>query len=393
MKLKAFSLAALVGVLSLSSAVLLHAAEAPAKGYRVYVGTYTTLGQKEGKGIYAFEFNPQTGKATTPQVVAECANPTFLAIGPGAKNLYAVIEVSELSPTQKKTGGVASFKIDPATGGLTPINMEPAQGTSTCHVSLDRAGKFLLVANYGTGKTALTYPIKADGSIGPVISAVEHTGSSENLGRQKSPHGHSINLSPDERFAIVADLGIDQLKVYPFDINTGKLDESKVQSVKSKAGAGPRHFTFHPNKKYAYHNNELDWTVTAYRYEAEDGKLVPLQTLSTIPPETEAKGGTAEVLVHPNGKFLYVSNRGPDTLAIFHLNEDGTMKAAGHASTLGKFPRNFVIEPSGKYLLAANQNSDDIFVFEIDQQTGALTPTGEVIKVPMPVCLRLVPLN
>ncbi len=376
-----------LGLMSIPSVM---AAEPLPKTYRVYIGSYTTHGKKEGKGIYALEFDTKTGKASAPRVVAECANPSFLAFGPDARTLYAAIEVSNLgdTPELKNTGGVMSFRVDPATGALTPINTQPAHGTITCHVSLDQAAKALLAANYGTGATAATFRIEKDGSISPAVSTVTHVGTSADKGRQERPHGHSINLTPDQKYAVVADLGIDQLKVYPFDPKTGKLDAEKATSVAAKPGAGPRHFTFHPNKKFAYHNNELDWTVTAYQYAGE--KLIPLQTITTVPSDWDGKGGTAEVLVHPNGRFLYVSNRGPDSLAIYQIQEDGTLKGPEFASTLGKFPRNFVIDPSGTFLFAANQNSDDIFVFKINQQTGALTPTGEKISVPMPVCVRLV---
>ncbi|HWL08309.1 MAG TPA: lactonase family protein [Planctomicrobium sp.] len=369
------------------------AAEPLPPKYRVYVGAYTTYGKKEGKGIYSFEFDPHTGKATTPKLVAEVDNPSFLTIPSDASHLYACIEVNHLgdAPEQKNTGGVAAFQIDPKTGDLKHLNTQPAHGTITCHVSLDSAARTLLAANYGTGATAVTFRINDDGSLTPAVSTVEHTGSSANQGRQERPHGHSINLTPDGKFAVVADLGTDQLVVYPFDSATGKLDATKGVSIPAQPGAGPRHFTFHPTGKFAYHNNELNWTVTAYQYA--DQKLTPLQTITTVPEDWTGSGGTAEIAVHPSGKFLYVSNRGPDTLAIYQIQENGTLKPAGFASTLGKIPRNFVIDPSGTFLLAANQDSDNIFVFTIDQETGALAPTGEVINVPMPVCVRLVPLK
>ncbi len=393
---KALSLMGLLTLFTLESLLqgspsIADAAEPAAGKYRIYVGAYTTHGKKEGKGIYAFEFDPATGKSTSePRVVAECANPSFLAFTPDGQRMYAVTEVSQLGEGdgQKGTGGVMAFRVDPATGALTHLNTQPAHGTTTCHVALDQTGTRVLVANYGKGTTAATYKVLEDGSLSPAVSTVQHTGKSSDGRRQEAPHGHSINLTPDQKYAVVADLGIDQLKIYPFDVKTGELDAKKGVSVLAKPGAGPRHFTFHPNQKYAYHNNELDWTVTAYSYE--DGKLTPLQTLSTVPADWTGSGGTAEVAVHPNGKFLYVSNRGPDTLAIYHIQDDGTLKSAGFAPTGGQFPRNFVIDPTGEFLFAANQNSDDIHVFRVDQKTGALTATGEVIKVPMPVCVRIV---
>jgi len=394
--MKAFTvtltLCLLAGLTMGSTNSLPAADDAPGK-YRVYVGSYTTYGHKQGKGISVFEFDPRTGKAGEPRLVAECANPSFLVIPPGAKHLYACIEVNSLgeTPELKNTGGVSAYTVDPATGGLTLLNTQPAHGTITCHVSLDQAAKTLLTANYGTGATVATFRIQEDGSLTPAVSFTEHTGSSANASRQERPHGHSANLTPDQKFAVVADLGIDQLKVYPFDGATGKLDFERVASVPAKPGAGPRHFTFHPNGQFAYHNNELDWTVTAYGYAA--GQLTPLQTITTVPEDWSGTGGTAEVAVHPSGKFLYVSNRGPDTLAIYQIQDDGTLKGAGFASTLGKTPRNFVIDPSGTYLFAANEGTDNIFVFTVHPETGALTPTGEIVKIPMPVCVRIVPVN
>ncbi|SFJ11508.1 lactonase family protein [Planctomicrobium piriforme] len=382
------ALVMLLGVISFST--WLPAAEALPKAYRVYVGTYTTYGAKESKGIYLFEFDPATGKAGEPRLVAEGANPSFMAFGPGSKNLYVVNEVAAIGPApqQQGTASLTAYRVDQKTGELKLLNSVPTQGTITCHVSVDREGEHALVASYGKGKSAVCFDLNADGSIGKATSSVQHSGKSANPKRQESPHAHSVNLSPDGRFAFVADLGTDRLKVYPFDQKTGKLDGEHAQTVTAKPGAGPRHFAFHPNGKFAYNNNELDWTVTAFSYDAATGKLNPLQTITTIPADYTGTGGTAEVVVHPSGKFLYVSNRGPDSLAIYQIGENGKLTAVGFTSTNGKIPRNFSIDPTGQFLMAANQDSDTVVVFKIDQTTGGLTPTGEVIRVPMPVCVK-----
>lgn len=374
--------------MSAGSVQNLVAREKEVQTIRVYVGTYT---QKGSQGIYLFEFDPRTGKPGGPRVVAEAVNPSFVALDPARTHLYAVNEVSDfgVTPAGRGTGGVTAFAIDPQTGALTMLNRQPSGGVGACHVCVDLAGKNVLVANYGAG-TAASLHLNPDGSLQPAATVVEHKGHSVNPRRQEAPHAHSANASPDNRFAFIADLGLDQILIYKLDVNTGTLMPNDPPSVATKPGAGPRHFAFHPNGKYAYNNNELDWTVVAYAYDAQRGALQPLQTLTTVPEDFSGTGGTAETLVHPSGKFVYVSNRGPDSIAIYQVNSDGTLQPRGFASTLGKIPRNFGIDPTGQFLLAANQDSDTIVFFRIDQQTGALTPTGEVVNIPTPVCVRMV---
>ncbi|HWL09322.1 MAG TPA: lactonase family protein, partial [Planctomicrobium sp.] len=290
-------------ILNVATTILQAAEPLPAK-YRVYVGTFTTRAMSSSKGIYRFEFDPHSGTTTTPQLVAECPNPSFLVIDRNAEHLYSVLAVNELNG-QKGTGGVRAFQIDAATGDLTELNTQPTHGVGPCHVSLDGAGKTLLAANYGVGATAATFPIQPDGSLGPAVSTVKHTAAGENKGDTRKPHGHSIHVSPDQKVAVVADAGLDVLKVYPFDPQTGKLNTEGAVSVTTLEKAAPRHFAFHPNGQFAYHNNEANFTVTAHRYQK--GVLTPIQTLPTVAQDGTFKGSTAEVVVHPNGKLLYVS--------------------------------------------------------------------------------------
>ncbi len=358
---------------------------------RVYVGTYT---RKGSEGIYTFELDPQTGKATPPQLAAKLVNPSFVAISPSGKFLYAVNEVSNFPGANgKKAGGVTSFSMDAKSGKLTKLNSQISEGAGPCHLSVDHTGKCVIVANYGGGSVA-SLPVKANGELESAASFIQHEGSSVNPRRQKGPHAHSVNVDAGNNFAVVADLGLDKLLVYKLDAKEGTLTPNDPPSVSSNPGAGPRHFSFHPNGKFAYVCNEMQSSVTAYAYDAKQGVLTSRMTLSTLPEDYEDKGNsTAEALVHPSGKFLYVSNRVHDSIAMFQIKDDGTIKHIGNESTQGKIPRNFGIDPTGKYLLAANQDSNTIVVFEIDQSSGKLKSTGTVIEVPTPVCVRMTPID
>jgi 6-phosphogluconolactonase len=380
-----------LGALSIPAS-LLPAAEPAVGPVHVYVGTYTTAGKKESRGIYRFEFDPATGKSGTPHVVAECANPSFLAFGPGGETLYAVNELGNAAPEFPDTGALTGYRLNRKTGELTKLNSQATAGKLPCHLIVDQAGKNVLAVNYATGN-AICLPRNPDGTLEPISSMVQHSGSSANPQRQAGPHAHSIHLSPDERFAIVCDLGIDQVRIYDFDREKHALDSNANSFVTARPGAGPRHFAFHPDGRHAFQNNELDYTVTAYRYDPEQGVLHPLQTLSTIPEGKRPPGGPAEVAVHPTGKFVYVSNRGPDSIAMYQVQPDFTLKSVGFASTQGKTPRHFRIDPTGRYLFAANQDSDSIVLFTINQDTGELTPTGDVIHVPVPVFVGMLPIE
>lgn len=352
---------------------------------QVYVGTYTNRGSK---GIYTFELDLASGAPSPVTLAAETVNPSFLAIHPSNRFLYAVNEVGEIGGM--KSGAVSAFAIDPQTGKLTFLNQQPSKGTSPCHLVVDNRGRYVLVANYGGGSVTVL-PILPDGRLGEATSFVQHEGKSINPKRQEAPHAHSINLDAANRFAIVADLGLDRLLVYRFDAVKGMLTPNEPPFASVAPGAGPRHFAFHPNGRFAYVINELNSTVTAFSYDAQKGVLTELQTVTTLPEKFQGDNWTAEVQVHPLGKFLYGSNRGHDSIVIFAIEGDGKLRLIGHQPTQGKFPRHFGIDPTGNYLLVANQNTDNIVFFRIDPQTGKLHPTGQVVDVPMPVCVKMMP--
>jgi 6-phosphogluconolactonase len=371
------------GLLSLFAATAL----AAPSSYLMYVGTYT--GGKS-KGIYAFRFDPASGKLESLGVAAEIKSPSFLAAHPSGKYLYAVSEIDDFDG--KKTGGVAALAIDKATGKLTKLNEAPSGSAGPCHLTVDKAGKHVLVANYGGGSVA-AIAIGDDGKLGEMTADIKHKGSSVNQSRQKEPHAHSINLDAANKFAVAADLGLDQLLVYKFDGAKGTLTANDPPHTKMKPGAGPRHFAFHPNGKHAYAINELDCTMTALAYDADKGTLKEIHTLSTLRPDEKHQGGwsTADVHVHPSGKFLYGSNRGHDTIVAFSIDPaSGKLTYVENQSTRGKTPRNFAIDPSGKWLLAENQSSDTIAVFSINEDTGKLEPAGDLVECPAPVCIQFV---
>jgi 6-phosphogluconolactonase len=352
--------------------------------YIVYVGTYTT--KQASKGIYAFDFDAASGQLKELGLAAESVDPSFLAIHPNGKYLYAVNETSEFAG--QKGGAVSAFAIDRSTSKLKLLNQVASGGAGPCHISLDRAGKFVLVANYDGGSVA-TFPARDDGSLGPASSVVQHHGSSVNKERQEGPHAHWIATSPGNRFVLAADLGLDEVLIYRFDAASGKLSPNTPPFVKLAPGSGPRHFAFHPNGKFAYVLTEMAATVTAFSYDAPNGSLSPLQTIATLPKSYSGSIEAAELVVHPSGKFLYASNRaGIDTITAFAIDPaKGTLKLLDKFSTKGKTPRNFAIDPTGTYLLAANQESSNIVVFRINPQTGALTDTGQQLQVPAPVCV------
>ena len=371
---------------------LLCTAQTPAQDDRllVYIGTYT--GPKS-KGIYVSRLDIANGKLTAPELAAETASPSFLAIHPSRQFLYAVGEVNNFAG--KKSGAVSAFSIDSKTGKLTPLNQQPSGGAGPCYLTCDRTGKSVLVANYGGGSIA-ALPIQTDGKLGEATAFIQHEGSSVNPERQKEPHAHSINVDASNRFAVAADLGLDKLLVYRFDPGKGTLVPNDPPHVSVKPGAGPRHFAFHPRGRFAYVINEIQCTVTAFEYHAQRGELKELQTISTLPEGESVQRGysTAEVQVHPSGKFLYGSNRGHDSVVVYALDEStGKLSYLENKSTEGKTPRNFGIDPTGSFLLAANQDSDSVAVFRIDAKSGRLTSTGQTVEVGAPVCVKFVALK
>jgi 6-phosphogluconolactonase len=352
----------------------------------VYVGTYTG---PQSQGIYVYKFETGSGKLTPLGLAGESRNPSFLAVHPNHRFIYAVNEMGDYG--DRKTGAVSAFALDRKTGKLSPLNEVSSGGVDPCYIALDRTGKYALVANYTSGSVA-AFPLLADGRLGSASAFVQHAGRGVNPERQEGPHAHSINLSPDNRFAIAADLGLDELLVYRFDATKGTLAANDPPFVKVPAGSGPRHFTFHPNGKFAYTIEEMGSSVTAFSYDAAGGVLHPLQTISTLPAGYKGRDDSAEVQVHPSGKFLYGSNRGHDSIAVFAIDAArGTLTPVEHVPTQGKEPRNFGIDPTGAYLIAANQNSNNLVVFRIDAKTGRLTATGQVLEVHAPVCVKFVP--
>ncbi len=359
-------------------------AEAPKGGKAwMFIGTYS--GGKS-KGIYRLEMDLDTGKLSQPELAAETANPSFLALHPSGKFLYAVAEVGNLGG--QKSGGVKAFALDPKSGKLTELNVQPSKGAGPCHLVVDKLGKNVLVANYGGGNAAVL-PIKADGSLGEPTGFVQHSGKVADPKRQQGPHAHSINLDAANRYAFVADLGLDQVLVYRFDPEKGTLTPNEPPYVSLAPRAGPRHFAFHPNGKYAYVINEIDMTVTPMSYDPDKGVLRTLKSVPTIPEEVKPAYSTAEVVVHPSGKFLYGSNRGQNSIAIFKIDQQtGELTRVGNQGSGIKTPRNFNIDPTGKFLVVANQDGDNLVVFAIDQETGELKPTGQTVGVPRPVCVK-----
>jgi 6-phosphogluconolactonase len=353
--------------------------------YLVFVGTYTT--KTDSKGIYEYDFDTDTGKLTPKGVAAETPDPSWVAVHPGGKFLYAANEAG-------KSSTVSAFAVDAKSGKLTPLDQIPALGEDPCHLSFDKTGKYVLVANYSSGTIAV-FPVLADGRLGEHTALVKDQGATgPNKERQEAPHAHWIETSPDNRFVLVADLGLDEVLVYKFDPTSGTLTPNEPAFARLKAGSGPRHAVFYPNGKFVFAVSELSSTATSFAYDAKKGTLKEMGTASTLPPGFSGRNDVAEAAVDPNGKFLYVSNRGNDSIAILSIDpRNRTLAPAGGIPTGGKEPRHFAIDPSGKYLLAENQFSNNIVVFKIDPATGGLTPTGQVVEVPSPVAMAFLPME
>jgi 6-phosphogluconolactonase len=365
------------------------AAAAQSDQFLVYYGTYT--GPKS-KGIYVSKLDARTGKLSAPELAAEIVSPSFVAIHPNHKFLYAVNEVNSFSG--QSGGAVSSFAIDAKTGKLTLLNQQSSGGSGPCHLVVDNAGKNVLVANYNGGSTCVL-PVEKDGRLAKSSAFIQHQGSSVNRPRQDAPHAHGAYLDASNRFAFVPDLGLDKVLIFKFDSAQGSLIPNDPASASVQPGSGPRHFAFERNGRFAYVINEITCTVTAFAYDRERGQLKEFQTISSLPADESVKGGysTAELEAHPSGKFLYGSNRGHNTIAVYSIDpSSGKLSLAQHQSTQGKTPRSFGIDPTGAYFLAANQGSDNVVVFKIDANTGKLTATGQTVEVGAPVCVKFVPL-
>ena len=340
-----------------------------------YVGTYT---RGKSKGIYAWRFNPSSGKLTPLGLAAETSNPSFLAIHPNRRFLYAVNE--------NANGMVTAFSIDHATGKLTMLNSVSSRGNGPCHLAVDHTGKYVFVANYGSGSVAVL-PIHEDGSLGESTAFVQHSGSSANPQRQKGPHAHCVTETTDGRL-LVEDLGLDEVVIYRFDASKGTLTPNDPPFAKLAPGSGPRHLAFGPGGRNAYVLSEMKSTVTAFHYDRARGSLEEFQTISTLPADFQGSSSGAEIAVSPNGKFLYASNRGHNSIAVFAIDpKSGALTALERVPSGGKTPRNFAIDPTGHWLFAAHQDSDNIVIFRIDPQTGIPKPTGDALEAGAPVCV------
>jgi 6-phosphogluconolactonase len=360
------------------------ALHAQSSDYHLLIGTYSVGGNLNG--IHVYRFNPQTGEFTSEQPVTELANASYLAVAADGKNVYAVSEAGG------GKGSVHAYSFNPVNGALTFLNSVPSEGDHPCYVSVDSKKKFAFVGNY-SGGNLLSIPLNDNGSFRTDVQNIPHDGNSVNKQRQEKPHVHSVVVSPDNRYLMVADLGTDKVNIYNIDITKTKaLTPATTPFVATKAGGGPRHLTFHPNGKYAYLALELEASVVAFDYK--DGKLTAKQTVTMLKPDFKGNVSAADIHVSPDGKFLYASNRGEaNELAIFSIDGKGSLTLAGHQSVLGKTPRNFAIDPSGNFLLAANQESNEVVIFKRDSKTGLLTPTGKKIEVGKPVCLKFTPIS
>lgn len=352
---------------------------------RIYVGTYTDA---QSGGIFLYDFDENTGRMASLGVAGHAVHPSFLAFHPNRRFLYAVNETGDVK--KGLSGSLSAFAIDPASGKLSMLNKQPSGGAGPCFVFVDRAGRHALTANYSSGSIAVL-PIGDDGQLGPATATIQHHGHGPDPDRQKGPHAHSINLDPSGRFALAADLGLDKLFVYRFDTAHGTLQPNDPPAADVPPGSGPRHLAFHPDGKFAYLINEMGCTISVLAYDAARGAFSPLQTISTLPPNFRGQNTTAEVQVHPSGQFVYGSNRGHDSIALFRVDPaTGKLTAIGHEPTQGRTPRNFAIDPTGRFLVAANQDSNNLVVFRLDPTSGQLQSLTTT-EAPKPVCVKFLP--
>lgn len=350
----------------------------------VFVGTYTVRGSK---GIYAYKFDPTTGHLNSIGLAAETPQPSFVVASRDGKFLYAANEMGDFG--RQKSGAVSAFVID-ADGKLKLLNQLPSRGADPAHITLDRTGKYLIAANY-TGGNLIVFPIQQNGALGQASDFVQHKGSSVNRDRQESPHPHEAVMSPDNRFVLVPDLGLDEVIIYPFDSAKGKL--GTPHSAKVAPGSGPRHLAFSKDQRFVYLLTEMKSEVVVYSYDKGSGSLKELQTISSLPADFKGENTGAEIEVHPSGRFLYASNRGENnSIAVFSIDtKSGKLKLEQVEPTQGKTPRHFAIDPSGKWLLAENQDSDNIVIFKIDEKSGHLAAIGQQVQISSPTCIEFVP--
>jgi len=386
-------------------------AAAPPAEYFVYFGTYTGFtyvpegvptGVSRSKGIYVSRFQPSTGKVSEPELAAEIANPAFLAVHPNQRFLYVANEdPMSRGPDFDHESYVSAFAIDSATGKLRLLNTLPTGGTSTCYLSIDKTGHYVLMANFGSSSVTVLR-IKDDGSLGEQTAFMKHVGKGKDPSFQSKAHPHAIDVSPDNRYAVVSDLGVDKLFVYRFDSATGALSPDNPTFVDADPGSGPRHFVFDAAGKFSYSLQEMSGFVAVLAWDQAKGTLTKVQDARTLAPDFVGSSDSAEIAIHPNGKFLYESNRrsrgpnlwGPDTIGVFAIDPaKGTLSEVEQVSSGGTMPRNFAIDPTGAYLFSANQVSGNVLLFRIDGNTGRLTPTNTDLKIDVPACVVFVPVR
>jgi 6-phosphogluconolactonase len=388
-------------------------ASAQAKDYFVYFGTYTGfrfvrhsktqgVGESRSKGIYVSRFSAATGSLSEPELAAEITNPSFITISPDNRFLYAVTEDPlSLGPPLDHVSFVSAFAIDASTGKLRLLNTLPSGGTSTCFISMDKTGKYVLMAHFGSGSVSVIR-VKEDGSLGEQTSFIQNIGHSVNPAIQTGPHAHSILVSPDNKYVVVSDLGLDKVLIFHFDEKTGELTPPDPPFATVHPGGGPRHFAFSPSGKFGYQLSEMSGVVDAFAWDPTAGTLTHLQSVETKPDTFAGENHSAEITVSPDGKFLYESNRrntgdtgwGPDTIGIFAIDPDkGILTLVDQTLSGAIMPRNFAIDPTGSFMLVAHQYSNNVIVFKIDNATGRLTKTGNEIQLQVPVCIQFVPVH
>jgi 6-phosphogluconolactonase len=373
--------AILITTAAVAAMAALDAAPPAATGqYLAYVGPYTHR-PSTSKGIYAYKYDAKTGKFTSIGLAVETPDPSFVVVHPNHKFLYAVNETGQ--------GTVSAFAIDASTGMLKALNQTSSKGSGPCHLVVDPSGKWLFAANYNNGSVA-AIPVNADGSLGDAASFVQHSGSSVNRQRQSGPHAHEAVLSPDGKVLFVPDLGMDKIMAYRWDAK-GQLTPNDPPFTQIAPGSGPRHMAFSPNGKFVYVVTEMTASVIGFSYDSKKGSLTEMKTYPATPADFTGQKSGAEIAVHPNGKFLYASNRVHNSMAIFTIDAQGALTPAGNVPVPGKTPRHFVIDPSGNFLIVENQDSNNIIIFKIDPQTGGLTPTGDTLEISQPVSLVFAP--
>jgi 6-phosphogluconolactonase len=370
------AVAGIVGVFAIAAAL----APTPAAERLVYIGTYTG---ESSKGIYAFRFDDGSGALTPIGLVAETPSPSFLTASADHRFVFAVNELQSFGGAS--SGSVTSFAVDPATAKLTEISVQPSRGAGPCHLTLDRTGRYLAVANYGCGNFAL-FPVGGDGRLQPATVVVAGEQPQPAPSRPVTRLGHAVGFDAGNRFLVAADKGLDRMLVYRFDASTGSLSPNQPPSAALPPGSGPRHFVFHPHAAWLFTISEQAATITTFAWDTKTGGLTAAGSVPTRPAGMTG-GSTAEIAVHPSGRFVYGSNRGHDSIAVFAVGADGALKLVEVQPTRGQTPRNFALDPTGRWLIAANQRSNTLAVFSVDQKTGALSPVGPLTSVGSPVCI------